>query len=260
MKSNSRIYSAAVTACGLLSLGTPAADAAVITFLGSDTTTGANWRSTSVAKNSTFDPSGDNAYGNDGYYLPANRSGDGAATIATSLPSFISSTGLNGPIPNYSSNTYVSYDDPTLGVGPTISDQQGAIWYFGSTDTTDPKYAMVNFTVGVQSHFVLTIILSQIRPSGTGGSSALAVQQVTNFGDNSVLTSADVTNAQMPGFALQADYLFFDITAEAGDKIEIAMNGVQNAGFAGIAFETVPEPSGALLGSLGVLGLLRRRR
>ncbi len=242
MKLDRKTYSALAIACGLLSVGGSAATAANITFLGSDTTTGANWRSTSVAKNPAFDPSGDHAYGNDGYFLPADRVGNDPTTIATSLPSYISSTGLNGAVPNYSSPSYVSYDNPTLGVGPTISDQQGAIWYFNSTDTTDPKYAMVNFTVGAQSRFILTIVLSQIRPSGTGGSSALAVQQVTTFGNNSILTSADVTNAQMPlQSSGHADYLFFDITAQAGDKIEISMNGVQNAGFAGIAFETVPE-------------------
>jgi hypothetical protein len=62
-------------AVGPLAIAASTAQAATIAFLGSDTTTNTEWRSTNTAKNALFDPNGDNAYGNDGYLIAQTDSG-----------------------------------------------------------------------------------------------------------------------------------------------------------------------------------------
>jgi hypothetical protein len=61
----------------------------------------------------------------------------------------------------------------------------------------------------------------------------------------------------------EKDGVFFDITgAVAGDTFVVSIDGGGSEAMSGITFDTalIPEPSTALLGGLGLLALLRRRR
>lgn len=76
-----RSITALMVVGGLLMIGD--VQAAIVTYVGGDVTTNADWRTTTVAK--PLDQNGDNYYGTDGYHV---YTGDG---WMSSLPSYISS-------------------------------------------------------------------------------------------------------------------------------------------------------------------------
>ncbi|MCX6878379.1 MAG: hypothetical protein NTW21_31890, partial [Verrucomicrobia bacterium] len=85
-------------AAGLM-LGSAGADV-TISYLGADTTNAAAWRSTSVAKNPTFDVDGDNAYGTAGYALVSYTGTPGGllgvSDWVADLPGFVSLSASSG--------------------------------------------------------------------------------------------------------------------------------------------------------------------
>lgn len=216
--------------------------AAVITTLGSDTTTGADWRNAGVPKPSAFDPNGDNIYGSDGYFMgiyPGPPNGFNT-TILKSTPSYLSALDTAYAIPTsnkyYSSSSYSTFNNPTA-AGNVI----GTLFYSNEAHFT--------FTVGQTTDFVLTVLV------GTNGSvspSSVTVDQTVG--------GSGTATFNFPGNNSVSEYVFFDISAATGDVFTVSKDGSTNAGITGVAFETVPEPASLILLGAGSMLVLSRRR
>ena len=225
-----------VTLAALAMAGTTYA--ATITSLGADLTTGADWRTATTAKSSTFDPNGDDIYGSDGYRI--GYSALGAANTAGELsmvqtPSYVSS--LSSVLPFFASNTYVDIDNPMA-----AGDINGGLYYGNG--------AKFNFTVSQATEFVLTVLIGQ----NTGGPVPTSISVNQTVGG-----AATATNNSF-GNSAAADYIFFNIDAAAGDKFEVRIVSSNTAGITGVGFEIVPEPASLALLSLGGLMVAGRRR
>jgi len=238
---------AAMLATVALSVGS--AQAAVITSLGVDADTDAEWRTTTTVKPTAFDPNGDNIYGNDGYYfgysdLGAANDNIEAGNIKQSNPTYISSITPSGNF--FVSDAYVNFDDPAATPGAAVADVNGALYYNSGT-----KFS---FTVSEATEFVLTVVIGS-NP-GSGGPTGISVVQTAGSG------SGSATNNSLPT-AVLGEYAFFNIDAAAGDSFNVNITASSSTGITGIAFEDtfIPEPASlALLGLGGLLIAGRNRR
>jgi hypothetical protein len=217
----------------------PAAQAATITYLGSDTNSHASWRSTGVDKAvngpSGADPDGDNAYGNDGYYVNQNADGSATTVVASSLPPYI--TSVTTTAGSYSGSPYADIDDPTLPIAETVSPDRDAGVFHSKED-------IMYFVLAEDSHFVLTIILggfwNQNRPD------ALSLTQTIGGG-----TTAAATPFPVPVNDDSVDYVFFEVNGTAGDKFKVDLSANTNGGIGdaihGVAFEEIHPPAGTVI-------------
>lgn len=219
------------------------------------------WRSTSQIK--TFDPDGNNVYGTDGYVLYGTDTVDNgnagsitstdpltASNTLKSIPSYVtlSSNGQNGVASSY--NTYKLVDNPTLSVSTTVADvEAGAAYRFIGTNI---ETSMLNLTInsGVPTAFRLGIIAG-LADSFTG---SIRLAQTTGG-------SGTVSFVRQTG---EGAIYFADIAgAQAGDVFTVFLTNTQGSAvtYDGITFDTVPEPSAALLGLAGFafLAFLRKR-
>ncbi|MDB4288924.1 PEP-CTERM sorting domain-containing protein, partial [bacterium] len=134
------------------------------------------------------------------------------------------------------------------------------------------EFVIVRFTVGDDSLFTAGTgtISGSFRELVVGGGAAAQSVAVSVYQNSTSLFSvAGGTTAQgTPNILEQADGTFnlTGLTLATGDTIDFVVG--QNGHFgadeialqASIGVDTIPEPSTALLGGLGLLGLLRRRR
>ena len=134
------------------------------------------------------------------------------------------------------------------------------------------EFAIVRFTIGDDSMFAAGTgtVSGSFRDLIVGGGAAAQSVAVSVFHNSTSLFSTEGgTTAQgTPGILTQADGTFnvTGLTLATGDTIDFVVG--QNVHFgadetalqAAIGVDTIPEPSTALLGGLGLLGLLRRRR
>jgi len=221
-----------------------AANAATITVLGEDTTTGANWRTTTTVKAPLFDPNGDNAYGSDGYFIGTGPIGSNVTTptVLQSNPAYISSVTDSSPFFANGSN-YVQFDDPSQPIGPSVSDVVGGLYYNSGT-----KFS---FDVSADAEFVLTILLGG-NPAQNSPPTSITVMQTAGIG------SGSATATPLPPL-IQGEYVFFNIDALAGDSFDVNIVATDTQGLVGLGFEQlvpVPESSSAWLAGLALLGLI----
>ena len=252
MTSNSRTTLTLTLAAVAMAALVANAEAATVTFLGSDETTATEWRTTTLAKSSTFDPDGDNAYGTDGYYMMPIT----PPAVAASLPSYIASVADNGSQANHAN--YPDFDDPTQPIGAAVADVNAGLFFTGNAGL----YAIMDFTLAQDAEFVLTIPL--VGNSIAHRPSSLSLTQIVGGAATAAAT------VPTPVGSDDVNYLFFNVDGSTGDKFEIKINGSSTIhAIGGVAFEesmaavaesAIPEPSSAILVILGLIGLVARRR
>ena len=248
----------------------PAA-AAMISYLGPDTTTGADWRTTSVAKTVDFDPNGDNAYGTDGsfifygadgsFYTGSAATGDegamhGPPVAISDLPSYIASVAIDSTI-NYQVSSYVNgtLDDASQPIGTTVADYDKTNWAFNTGTGAGVFQNFFTITLAEDAAFVLDVI------TGTDGApyyNGVHAVQVT-----SGTVSANSFSTAISGSDGIADHIFFELSGVQGDTFTVAcMNAVAGVpATTGLGFEAVvPEPSMIVLLISGIIGLLAYAR
>ena len=259
----------------LAAISAGSALATTIDYLGTDSTTGAAWRSTGVDKTAAYDPNHDNVYGSDGYYVlygpnpdsPDNYGSWGSvALLMQSLPTYIDSVTEGFPRSSEWNTVWgvsAVMDDPSQPIGSSVAAlAKSGVWQGTSGPGPGPTTSTF-FTIKLNeaSTFVLTTIV------GTQSNALFNATAVTVTGSDLVTKTADVSS--YPTY--NTDYVFFKLSGNAGDTFTVSMAGPSGAwtGFAttsGIAFEAVssPEPSSTVMVLTGAAGLLayawRKRR
>lgn len=207
----------------------------------SDATTG--WRNAGTLK--PLDIDGDNIFGSDGYEFAGND-----PTTPKSLPSYVNDFNILG---NHNDNGRGFLDNPADPGGVDIrggwAGRSGggnfATIVFNQAMSDTVRLGLIydndwNVSTGTQT-FTLTQIV--------GGSSSVTTPTLTLQGSSSA----------------SYDIVFFDLVGiQSGDSftLDVTKLAISWGQITGITFDTaaVPEPSTALLGGLGMLLLLRRRR
>jgi hypothetical protein len=231
--------------------------ASTISYLGVDSTTGAGWRSTNVAKTAAYDPNGDNAYGSDGYYF-LKTAGCGTAdssVVESVLPSYFSS--VTAPLTQLAYGTwcggqYAAVNNPTLPISGTVTNLSGnSVTLWQATKSTSTTFFTI--TLGEDATFILTVIVGTHNVAGYNTKTITLANSLdaTDTVTTDVSSYTNVTSGN-------ADYVFYKISGVEGETITISMtsNGAQSS-CAGIAFETVvPEPATTVMALTGIAGLL----
>jgi len=223
----------------LAALFAGSANAATIVSLGVDTSTGADWRTSTTTKSSAFDPDGDNIYGSDGYYIGYSALGAANLNVEQALvdtPAYIS--GITSAGSFFASDAYENIDNPAAS-----GEINGALYYSSGTK--------LSFSVTQNTEFILTVLVGE---GSSDGVSSITINQTAGTG------SGTATNS---GFTLAADspeYVFFNIIAANGDAFDVDIVASSTQGITGIAFEAIPEPSSFALTMVALGGVLLRRR
>lgn len=243
-----------ILASALVMASLTASYSATVSPVALDASTGRSWRTSGTVKASDVD--GDNIYGTTGYMIASFPDTDPLNILQPGWATFSLAGGLGFEGPG-AEEYQATFDNVTLtGVGP-VADIIAGDWYR-------------NGGVGpnVQDFFIITLTAPASFRLGVIG------DQTTNAVDNLIHESSDAVQVVGPGGADSGlmvsgtknsipDYYLFDITGTTGDVFTI--KGRNNTGWSdnslgGFFVDQIPEPSVSLLGILGALGLISRRR
>jgi hypothetical protein len=250
----------------------PATSQATVTFVGNEgggsPYLSQNWSNPGVAK--TYDVSGE-VYGSAGYYVLAptlidagtyegvvagNLNNGPTASIALQTqsvkPTFLigEAQSLGGVWVNFGGYSIITRPNPSLvyrvgGISMTTAVTGGSYGSF-----TDATY----FTVAAGANFRFGIMTD-----ATGGYGASAISIYESY-------SAGVTYSSALAVDGVPELVLFDIknTSAVAAQYNVALHSTGLVGstltYSMLTFDAIPEPNTALLGSLGMLALLRRRR
>lgn len=222
------------------------------------------WSNTSVTK--TLDLDSNNGYGSDGYAWMNSNDADGNPkavfeSLIESAPAYftggIAYTGAGSGV----SGSFAGSDDRLLPDGTGSANVGYAGVNYNDTTGATVIQSLFGYTMNrdmnVGETFRVGVVLDSLNDTVIGADFLRLVAGAF---------SADATGISRSGVM---DMYFFDVTGLAsGETIQIwgAKNAnVSNFGFnaitiGGVTFDSIPEPSAALLGGLGLIALLRRRR
>ena len=244
------VFILSVGASALLGL-TPNAQAAV-TAASLDATTGSNWRTASTTE-------ADLEYGTDGYVLFGVDESSGFyqnnnydASIANgnndySLPSYLT-LAVAGDFSLWSGNgNWGMLQEPDN--GNVLTDTPALLWDGGGGAHT------MTFTRVTNQAFRMTILVGVSSDGDFAGAGGVYNLSLDAGGTGSAAVNT-TGGPSAPGMMYQS----FDIDAGTDPIVLSVINGTR-PNIAGVAFDTVPEPSSAaLLGIASLATVLRRRR
>lgn len=208
------------------------------------------------------------------------------ASLTTGFAAVVNIDINNGSSPTFSGvgaapdlgTTWNSVNNPATGQGGTFSSgplvdsnnnlttitfsagvAEGSSSWSGGGDLFNDGIRAFNgnsasFTVGgLNSALTYNIYLYSSNGSGTGEGARFTI---SGYGTQNV-----TGNAGGPGYVLNDNYIVFSgITGVTSLSGTYTNNTDPHGPFNGLQIEAIPEPSAALLGGLGLLALLRRRR
>ena len=195
-----------------------------------------------------------------------------ASTIAVTSSSVPSNGTLLSSIVSETTGTGNGLLSAALTEANKLSVTTGSSYAFNGpgqylTDNADGRTFTFTFTGTPSIGQILVWNYSQNAIRGLDGISNVEIN--TGSGFNSVLTNfalvaaGDTTGGRTAFTAQVLDLpsLYTGVTAIRLTLAQGITSGTETAGgFDQVAFSTVPEPTAALLGSIGLLGLLRRHR
>jgi len=241
--------------------------AAVITFLGENSTNAASWRTSTVAK--VINPANNNIYGNDGYVMfntastsstliqsnsPVNpftfsMPSQGLATL-TKMPSYVSSFTPGSSFNSvYTSSAYLNVDNPLGG-----SMKSGIGYETGSTSSFTPLFT---FTVGPSVPSTFTVGLFFNNGLGEWSQAQIVGGGATGTGTRTVYGNIDALFFKISGATSGTVFTVQGIVSSTAP----GENG--NLDIMGITFDSVPEPTtlgGTALAALALISLGRKKK
>ena len=244
-----------ILASALVMASLTASYSATVSPVALDASTGRDWRTSGTAKANDVD--GDNIYGTAGYKIGSFDPDTNPLNILQpSWATFSLAAGLRFEGPG-AEDYQATFDNVTLtGVGP-VPDIIAGDWYQNGGDAPNVQDFFI-ITLTAPASFRLGVIGDQTTNEQAGliNESSDAVQVTGPGGADSGLMVSGTKNS-IP------DYYLFDITGTTGDVFTI--KGRNNTGWSdnslgGFFVDQIPEPSVSLLGILGALGLISRRR
>jgi MYXO-CTERM domain-containing protein len=244
---------------------------AAVTFVGSladdNSSQISAWSNTSTTK--TLDLDANNYYGSDGYAWMNTDDSSGFpkavlhSIAQSSAPAYFTSTiGYTGAGAG-TSGSFVAADDRLLPNGTGSANVGYAGADYNETTGATVLQSLFGYTMSRDMNVGETIRLGVVLDSLNDtviGADSLRLVAGSNFADATLVTGK--RNGTM-------DMYFFDVTGlTSGEKIEIwgaKTADVSNFGYnaitiSGVTLDSIPEPGATLLGGLGMLCLLRRRR
>jgi autotransporter-associated beta strand protein len=174
-----------------------------ITYVGVDTTTKGDWRTTGVVK--PLDPDGDNAYGTDGW-MTADTGG------GISNPSYATLAYIGGT-PDGQNNAYIPIDQPLTPGTLVANETANPRWYSGTANTTEHDLATISLTAASTFRVFL---LADIRTDNSAYNSiGYRIRQTTGGWDDSYMQTFSNDNSG-------GDWHVFEISGVAGDVFTIS--------------------------------------
>ena len=147
------------------------------------------------------------------------------------------------------------------------------IWQDGGTSPTNPIISgeFVVFDMGSLTQLTGTYVWQTVAYSSNGRQTRTFDIEVSDDGVSFTTITANALLGQVatPANGSTAQYFSFGASPVEAQYVRFGINGTyennagnQNwiGGLGEVRFEAIPEPSAALLGGLGLLALLRRRR